>query len=108
MGYAFYEIPHPVTGRMMQRGYGVRCKCHKRGCVEQIDRGLSYLCYHCTWYFCGEHLTSVYDDRDEIIEAECFAGTESQVCERCAKELEQEFGASAAFVGRAAVENSSS
>lgn len=82
MGYSFYQISRP-DGRPMDRGYGVSCKCHKRGCTKRIDRGLSYLCYECTWYFCGEHLT--FSEK----EVECFAGTSVQVCERCARELEK-------------------
>jgi hypothetical protein len=81
MGYGFYEI----DGR--KRGYGVRCKCHKRGCAARIDRGLFYLCYACTWYFCADHLT-VAGDQDYLT-AECFAGEGRQVCERCARQLER-------------------
>ena len=89
MGYAYYEISTP-EGKSMKRGYGVSCKCHKRGCKEKIDRGLAYLCYNCTQYFCEEHLTFAYDKNDNPIEASCFAGESSQVCEECAKELEVE------------------
>lgn len=90
MGYGYYEIPHPITGRMMKRGYGVRCTCHHRGCEERIDRGLAYLCYSCTWYFCGLHLTMEFNANDDIIDVECFAGVNSQVCFRCAEELKQQ------------------
>jgi len=84
MGYAYYEI----DGR--KRGYGVRCKCHKRGCAERIDRGLSYLCHCCTWYFCGEHLTQAYDQDDNPIDVDSFAGKSGQVCQRCADHLEED------------------
>lgn len=82
MGYGYYEIDG------MKRGYTVACKCHQRGCKERIDRGLSYLCYSCTWYFCGKHLTIATDSRDDLMNIDCFAGQSSQVCFRCAKELE--------------------
>jgi hypothetical protein len=79
MGYSFYRIDE------MDRGYSVECKCHKRGCKERIDRGLGCLCYHCTQYFCGEHLTCAYSkDGNTEIEVECFAGESSQVCKKCA------------------------
>lgn len=86
MGYGYYVLD---DGR--KRGYAVRCKCHKRGCKEQIDRGLSYLCYRCTWYFCEEHLTMAWlSDGNTAIEAECFAGPSTQVCHKCAKEMEND------------------
>lgn len=88
MGYTYYELPIPATGRLMKRGYGVRCKCHQRGCNERIDRGLAYLCYNCTWYFCYEHLTFAVDVYDEPLLAECFAGQGSQVCQGCKKRVE--------------------
>lgn len=84
MGYGYYEI----DGR--KRGYSVRCKCHKRGCPERIDRGLSHLCSCCTWYFCGKHLTTAYDQDDNAIEVQCFTGLGSQVCQRCADHLEED------------------
>lgn len=87
MGYAYYEINRP-NGKKMKRGYGVPCKCHKYGCTKKIDRGLAYLCYNCTEYFCEEHLDMAFDKNDNVIEAECFAGSGSQLCEKCAKELE--------------------
>lgn len=84
MGYALYEIDG------MKRGYGVGCKCYKRGCKEKIDRGLGYLCYHCTQYFCGKHTDFAYSkDGNTEIEVECFAGTSNQVCEKCAKYIEE-------------------
>ncbi len=83
MGYAFYKIAG------MNRGYGVRCKCHKRGCSKKIDRGLAYLCYCCTWYFCDKHLTVPFDSNDESIKVECFAGEDSQVCLKCCEQLEE-------------------
>lgn len=82
MGYGYYEIGG------MKRGYNVGCKCHWRGCKKRIDRGLSYLCYSCTNYFCSDHLTMTFDSNDEPITAECFAGEESQLCLKCCKELE--------------------
>lgn len=90
MGYAYYEIKLPASNRILKRGYGVHCKCHFRGCNEQIDRGLSYLCYNCTWYFCGKHTTQMWDPRegvDNILEIECFAGESSQVCQKCEVDL---------------------
>lgn len=78
MGYAYYEIMTP-DGKPMKRGYGVRCKCHARGCKEKIDRGMGYLCYECTWYFCGNHLE--YAKKH----VECFAGSSRQVCVFCLK-----------------------
>lgn len=73
----------------MKRGYGVPCKCHERGCKEKIDRGLAYLCYNCTQYFCSKHLDMVYGEDDEPMRIECFAGESSQVCKKCMKELEK-------------------
>lgn len=73
MGYRFYHKDN------MDRGYSVEDVCNKEGCNKKIDRGLGYLCYSCTKYFCGEHLT--YSDE----EYECFAGSSHQVCEECAK-----------------------
>ncbi len=92
MGYAYYEIIRPdqsVTAKPMKRGYSVECKCHKRGCKNKIDRGLARLCYYCTWYFCADHLTYAYCQHDEPIETDCFAGEGSQMCEKCAKEMEK-------------------
>src|ERR1017187_533732 len=84
MGYAYYELGG------MRRGYGVSCKCHQRGCREKIDRGLSFLCYNCTWYFCSKHLSQAWcKTADEPIEVECFASEGSQVCLRCVAILEQ-------------------
>jgi hypothetical protein len=77
MGYSFYYREG------MNRGYGVNCKCHKRGCKEKIDRGLAFLCYNCTQYFCPGHLTMCED------KVECFAGESNQVCEKCSEELEK-------------------
>ena len=72
----------------MDRGYGVPCKCHQRGCPERIDRGLAHLCYSCGWYFCGAHLTNaVNESTDEFILLDCFAGENSRVCFRCADRL---------------------
>jgi len=81
MGYAIYEIPRPDQhcDQTMKRGYAITCKCHHRGCKSKIDRGLAYLCYSCTWYFCDKHM--VITDK----EFECFAGKGIQVCYRCYK-----------------------
>lgn len=89
MGYSYYEKNRFDSGIPMKRGYGVLCKCHKRSCQEKIDRGLAYLCYRCGWYFCEKHLTWAYDEKDNPIEFECFAGESNQVCEKCAKEIEK-------------------
>lgn len=78
MGYARYEIDG------MERGYAVPCKCHQRGCPARIDRGLAYLCYRCTQYFCGRHL--VYAE----VQQDCFAGVSRQVCLACDVEIDQE------------------
>lgn len=86
MSYGYYEINTP-EGKPMKRGYSVECQCHKRGCKEQIDRGLSYLCYNCTQYFCGRHLTYIYDRNDEPVSFECFAGEDSQICEKCEQRM---------------------
>ena len=91
MGYGYYEIANPHTMRIMKRGYGVRCKCHSRGCKEEIDRGLAYLCYQCTWYFCGKHMAAFgayCEKHDEAIEVGCFAGEGTQFCFPCVKKLE--------------------
>lgn len=61
MGYAHYTLP---DGR--EAGYGVQAECDAPGCVNMIDRGLSYLCgetpdghrdpseHGCGNYFCTE------------------------------------------------------
>lgn len=85
MGYAYYEIDG------MRRGYSVECKCHERGCPKRIDRGLSYLCHSCSWYFCGEHLTEVWVN-DEPVEFTCSFATGFSICHKCAKEFETKTG----------------
>jgi hypothetical protein len=80
MGYACYEIEG------MLRGYAVDDVCNHEGCETEIDRGLSYLCYCCTGYFCAEHRTFA----DESNEFECFAGGSSQCCVNCAAQAEEE------------------
>ena len=94
MGYAYYEIYRPDQNydqKPMKRGYGVSGVCHSKGCKEKIDRGMGYLCYLCTWYFCGKHLSIAYCQKhDESIEAECFAGESSQVCGGCRDDLEKQ------------------
>lgn len=93
MGYAYYEVSHAVTGEMMIRGYSVMDVCNHLvpRCGTIIDRGLSYLCYRCTSYFCYEHMATAFDptNHDELIEATCFAGTSTQICVACCKELER-------------------
>ena len=60
MGYAFYYVGDRPAG------YGVLATCDKRGCENEIDRGLGYLCGTephkwsdaadgCGFYFCGDH-----------------------------------------------------
>lgn len=54
-----------TTGQLM--GYAYPRKCHKRGCGEEIDRGLAYVCggmheggeLGCGYYFCEEHHSNV-------------------------------------------------
>jgi len=74
MGYAHYEIGG------VQRGYGVPDVCNHPECSAEIDRGLSYLCYGCTGYFCGAHL-GYWAEAD----LDCFAGDGRQCCAACAK-----------------------
>lgn len=74
------------TGQHM--GYTVPCKCHKRGCPERIDRGLSYVCggmhegdlYGCGYYFCENHLNIVSDGSEY-----------HQLCEKCAEYFQEVF-----------------
>lgn len=70
MGYARYTVTR--FGRTFEAGYAVPTICEEprretgthRGCYEQIDRGLAYLCgqtpggdeYGCGGYFCDSHL----------------------------------------------------
>ena|SRR5690606_10953422 len=86
MAYAYYEINRP-DGRPMKRGYSVECKCHFYGCTNRIDRGLNYLCYHCTWYYCAAHRTCIFDRNEDAIDFDCFAGQDSQICKKCEKDL---------------------
>lgn len=64
MGYGFYF----AGGR--PAGYYVTATCDKRGCNEEIDRGLGWLCgddpgyphengYGCQMYFCESHGSGV-------------------------------------------------
>lgn len=93
MGYARYEFENDPIQANMPRGYAVECVCAKPGCSAKIDRGLGYLCYSCTNYFCGQHLHwTAYDDRNEALEFECFAGAGSQCCETCAEEFGKQEG----------------
>lgn len=59
MGYARYTTP------LGEAGYGLEDVCHRDGCEEQIDRGLTYLCGErpgvaadgaCGRWFCPDHL----------------------------------------------------
>jgi hypothetical protein len=88
MGYAYYEFEDGHG----PRGYSVKAVCAQEGCVNKIDKGLSFLCYSCTNYFCGDHLVLAVDptDEDEVIEFDCFAGSGIQCCLACAREAEQE------------------
>lgn len=80
MGWAFCG-KNATTGQLM--GYGIVCKCHKRGCKARIDRGLAYVCgdmheggeFGCGYYFCGDH--------------RCYVGQDSNgscvtLCAKCA------------------------
>ena len=90
MGYAYYEINRFDSNIPMKRGYAVSCKCHKRGCKNQIDRGVSYLCFNCGWYFCGEHMRNAYCEKhDHRLLADCFVGEGSQMCDKCVVEYEK-------------------
>lgn len=71
MGYSRYEI----DGK--ERGYGVPDVCNHEGCEQKINRGMAYLCYGCTGYFCYDHLIFGED------KYECFAGKSSQICSAC-------------------------
>lgn len=77
MGYGYYIREHAITGKMIRRGYYIQGVCHDRHCHEKIDRGLAYLCYRCSDYFCGKHL--MYSDYPQS----CFAGEGKQVCDEC-------------------------
>lgn len=77
MGYALYDTP------MGEAGYSVEDTCHREGCSEEIDRGLSFLCgstpgtadeYGCGKWFCGDHLLM------PPAHIELFGGG---VCEEC-------------------------
>ena len=71
MGYASYNRDG------MDRGYAVKDVCNHKGCFHEVDRGLGYLCYGCTLYFCGLHLG--YGEK----EMSCFAGDSTQTCFEC-------------------------
>jgi hypothetical protein len=73
MGYALYDLGDGHG----ERGFGVPDMCSFRGCGEKIDRGMAYLCYSCTRYWCAAHLT--FSDE----EFDCFAGLSSQCCHSC-------------------------
>lgn len=85
MGYAYYEFSDGAG----PRGYSVEAICALPDCNEPIDKGLSYLCYGCTEYFCGKHLTVAWmPDEDTTIHFDCFAGQSNQCCDSCAEEAE--------------------
>ena len=86
MGYAYYEFEDGHG----PRGYAVDAICAAEGCVNEIDKGLAYLCYGCTNYFCGVHLTVGFGkDGNTMIQFDCFAGESSQCCHKCEAEAEQ-------------------
>lgn len=53
-------------------GYGVPARCDHPGCLEEIDRGLSYVCggqpyggdHGCGLYFCSKHKHYAGEKRD--------------------------------------------
>jgi hypothetical protein len=61
-------------------GYGVPCLCDHPHCIEEIDRGLAYICgndiyggkYGCGLFFCDKHHSH-------------YRGKSAMLCERCAK-----------------------
>lgn len=69
-----------TTGQRM--GYNFECKCHKRGCSEEINRGLGHVCggmheggvLGCGYYFCSGHMEG--SGRDET-------GRSVSLCLRC-------------------------
>lgn len=64
-------------------GYGVPCICDHPECIEEIDRGLAYVCggepyggeYGCGLYFCGNHQYLPHKDMQY-----------GMLCENCSKE----------------------
>jgi hypothetical protein len=76
MGYGLYNLEDGYG----DRGYEVPDVCTHPGCEAAIDRGMAYLCYGCTEYFCEKHLF-VSD-----VQEECFAGKSAQCCKTCCKE----------------------
>lgn len=79
MGYGSYDIDLP-DGTQYTRGYLINDTCNYPYCGEKIDRGLDYLCYSCTKYFCWKHKSFSED------EYECFAGISGEICVLCIKE----------------------
>ena len=68
MGYGFYHVLG--WDGVRAAGYMVLATCDQRGCDEEIDRGLGYLCGDsphgpmdaepgCGRYYCGDHLGGV-------------------------------------------------
>ena len=82
MGYGKYNLEDGKG----DRGYSQLTTCEAPECTASIDRGLSYLCYSCTGYFCESHLTQAWNYADEPVEFTCFAGTVPQCCSKCAME----------------------
>lgn len=82
MGYAFYEVPDPRTGRLRVAGYAVEATCDFIGCNTIIDRGLGYVCGDfpeghrdeegagCGLYLCGHHDATHACARPECNECE--------------------------------------
>jgi hypothetical protein len=87
MGYAQYNFDDGFGAR----GYAVDDVCNHPECDEEIDRGMAYLCYGCTKYFCPKHLMAAYSsDGNTVIEFDCFAGVSSQCCQQCETEAKNE------------------
>lgn len=71
--------------------YWIEDVCNKRWCKEKIDRGLSYLCNNCWYYFCDKHLTSCYcEEHDEAINFTNAIMEWKQCCEKCEKQTLKE------------------
>ena len=78
MSYAAYDLGDGKG----ERGYAIADICGFEDCEHEIDRGLAYLCYRCTSYFCYAHLTFADKPQD------CFAGQDTQTCQHCAEEAQ--------------------
>lgn len=63
MGNALYQVTRS-DGKAIAAGYDVTTICEHKGCHEEINRGLAYLCgntpggdeYGCGGYYCYRHL----------------------------------------------------